>query len=291
MKNTPFRVEANGLSFACDVEGEGDAVALCLHGFPESRYSWRHQLPVLAEAGWRAVAPDLRGYGGTTRPSERSAYRIEALTEDVAQLFDALGAKRRLLVAHDWGALIAWVFAARRMRDLDGLVIMNVPHPVAARRNLARAPSQLLKSWYMYLFQLPGLPEAMLARNGAEAIGRAFVGSAIDKAQFPDEVLEVYRANAREPGALTAMLNYYRVALWGLGGAMRDTAPIETPTLMIWGEEDIAIHIRMTEGYDDLVHDLTLHRLPQVSHWVQQEALHSVNALMRGWLDAKGLVL
>ena len=114
-------VAANGLTFAIDECGEGDAVALCLHGFPECRFSWRYQLPFLAARGWRAVAPDLRGYGGSSRPPAQADYRLDHLVADVAALFDALGAKRRLLVAHDWGALIAWVFAMRRVRPLEGL--------------------------------------------------------------------------------------------------------------------------------------------------------------------------
>jgi epoxide hydrolase 4 len=122
-------LRANGLDFACDVAGEGPDVALCLHGFPESRFSWRYQLPVLAEAGWRAVAPDLRGYGGSSRPVGKAAYHIDHLVDDVAGMFAALGARRKLLVAHDWGAIIAWVVAMRRAVPLDGLVIMNVPHP------------------------------------------------------------------------------------------------------------------------------------------------------------------
>lgn len=131
---TTRTITANGLDFAIDECGAGNAVALCLHGFPESRYSWRYQLSVLAAHGWRAVAPDLRGYGGSSRPRGKAAYALDNLVDDVAALFDALGAKRRLLVAHDWGALIAWVFAMRKLRDLDGLVIMNVPHPAVFSR-------------------------------------------------------------------------------------------------------------------------------------------------------------
>ncbi len=141
------RVQANGLTFAVDEAGTGPDVALCLHGFPESRLSWRHQLPVLSELGWRAVAPDLRGYGDSTRPRERDAYRIEHLVDDVAGLFDALGARRRLLVGHDWGGLIAWTFAMRRVRALDGLVVMNAPHPEIFRRTLHRSWAQRARSW------------------------------------------------------------------------------------------------------------------------------------------------
>ena len=112
------QIEANGLTFTIDECGEGDNIALCLHGFPESRFSWREQLPLLAAKGWRAVAPDLRGYGGTTRPANKKDYELPNLIADTAALYDALGAKRRLLVAHDWGAIIAWTFAVDKTRPL-----------------------------------------------------------------------------------------------------------------------------------------------------------------------------
>lgn len=186
-------IEANGLSFMIDECGEGPDIALCLHGFPESRYSWRHQLPLLASLGWRAVAPDLRGYGQSSRPRQRAAYRIEHLIADAAGLFDSLGARRRLLVAHDWGAAIAWGFAIEKARPLDGLVIMNVPHPSVFLANMGHNPAQWKKSWYIGFFQLPLLPELALTARNAEGVARAFSGMAIDKSRFPDEVLDHYR--------------------------------------------------------------------------------------------------
>jgi pimeloyl-ACP methyl ester carboxylesterase len=132
------RIEANGLNFAIDECGEGPDVALFLHGFPESRRSWRHQLPVLAAQGWRAVAPDLRGYGDSSRPGAKADYHIDRLVEDVVGMFEALGARKKLLIAHDWGALIAWVVAIRRAVALDRLVVLNVPHPSVFRSSSSR---------------------------------------------------------------------------------------------------------------------------------------------------------
>lgn len=283
-------IEANGLSFMIDECGEGPDVALCLHGFPESRYSWRFQLPLLAGLGWRAVAPDLRGYGQSSRPGRKSDYRIEHLMADVGGLFDALGARRRLLIAHDWGAAIAWGFAIEQVRRLDGLVIMNVPHPSVFLANMASNPAQWKKSWYIGFFQLPWLPELALTARNAEGIAQAFSGMAVDKSRFPPEVLDHYRRNALIPGAMTAMINYYRantstMRRWAPGQA----AVIETPTLMLWGEEDAALGIELTEGYEDLVRDFTLKRFPGVSHWVQQEAPEAVNAALEAWLRAKSL--
>ncbi len=284
------QVAANGLSFACDEAGSGDDIALCLHGFPESRFSWRHQLPLLAEAGWHAVAPDLRGYGDTTRPTQRSAYALRHLVDDAAALFDAFGARRRLLVAHDWGAVIAWQFAMERARALDGLIIMNVPHPAVARAVIRRSLAQLRRSWYIFFFQLPWLPEAALRARGARTIGEMFRGMAVDKSRFPDDVLDHYRSNALRPGALTAMLNYYRVNMAQIGRA-QPSPRIDVPTLMIWGEQDAALGIELTEGYGPYVTDFTLQRLPDVSHWVQQEAPDKVNQQMGTWLMQRGLWL
>jgi pimeloyl-ACP methyl ester carboxylesterase len=288
---TTQTVRANGLTFAVDEAGDGPDIALCLHGFPESRFSWRHQLGPLAELGWHAVAPDLRGYGQSSRPSSVKAYRLEHLVEDAAALFDAYGARRRLLIGHDWGALIAWSFAIKRLRPLDGLVIMNVPHPSVFRSVLRRSWAQKRRSWYVVFFQLPWLPEALLTAKRARGIAGAFRGMAVDKSAFPKEVLDHYRANALRPGAMTAMLNYYRA---NAGTLLRDVGRvpmIETPTLMIWGEEDKALGLELTEGYGPYVKDFTLERLPQVSHWVQQEAPVRVNEKLKLWLKARGLDL
>lgn len=288
---TTRTVQANGLSFVLDECGEGDNVALFLHGFPESKHSWRHQLPLLAKLGWRAVAFDQRGYGDSSRPKGVAAYDIENLMADAGAMFDALGAKRRLLIAHDWGAAVAWGFAMDRVRDLEGLVIMNVPHPAVFRQNVATNPAQRKKSWYIAFFQIPWLPEWVLTAKGAQAIGRAFSDMAVDKSRFSEADLDHYRQNALKPGAATAMVNWYRA---GARNGMTKWAPgkapvIEVPTLMIWGEEDTALGIELTEGYEPYVRDFTLNRLPGVSHWVQQEAPEAVNARLEAWMKAKGL--
>lgn len=288
---TTRTLQANGLSFVIDECGEGDNIALFLHGFPESKHSWRYQLPLLAKLGWKAVAFDQRGYGDSSRPRGVAAYDIENLMADAGAVFDALGARRRLLIAHDWGAIVAWAFAMDRIRDIEGLVIMNVPHPAVFQANIRGNPAQRKKSWYVFFFQIPWLPEWVLTRNGAEAIGRAFSDMAIDKSRFSEADLDHYRHNALKPGAATAMVNWYRA---GARNGMKKWAPgkgavIEVPTLMIWGEEDTALGIELTEGYGPYVTDFTLNRLPGVSHWVQQEAPEAVNARLEAWLKEKGL--
>jgi pimeloyl-ACP methyl ester carboxylesterase len=283
-------IEANGLRFETLVAGQGgDKFALLLHGFPECAMSWRFQVPLLVSLGYEVWVPNLRGYGASSRPSGVKAYQIEHLIADVAGLIDA-GAQGRpvTLMAHDWGAIIAWAFAADAVRPLDKLIIMNVPHPARMGEGL-RTWTQIRKSWYIYFFQLPWLPEALLGANNAAAIGRVFYEMAVDKTNFTPDILDAYRANASLPGALTAMINYYRALARGTDFARyrRDIVPtIKTPTLLIWGEADTALGVELTDNYQGLVNDMTLVRLPNVSHWVQQEAPQQVNHSVLDWLES-----
>jgi pimeloyl-ACP methyl ester carboxylesterase len=260
-------------------------LALCLHGFPEHAISWRHQLPMLAALGYRAWAPNQRGYGGTTRPVRVSDYTIDKLMADVAGLIDASGARSTVLIAHDWGAFVAWCFAARRVRPLDALIILNVPHPARYLLSL-RHWRQLKKSWYVLFFQLPGLPERLLGRDAGRALRDLFVATGGDPARFPPDVLEVYRRAALEPGALTAMLNWYRAAGRGslLRAVWRGLPRIDVRTLMIWGARDVALDPITTRGTGRHVRELTLRTLPEASHWVQQDAPETVNAMIAAFL-------
>ena len=277
-------VNANGLTFEVDQCGDGGRFALLLHGFPESKYSWRHQMPLLASLGYTAWAPNMRGYGKSSRPQGIAAYHIDNLVADAAALIDAAGAKETLLIAHDWGAIVAWQLAIRKTRPLSRLIIMNVPHPACMAREL-RTWRQLRKSWYVFFFQIPWLPERMLTTKSAEAVQRAFSDMAVDKSRFPVAVTDEYRRTALEPGAMTAMINYYRAALRAGEAAMNPKpGTVDTPTLMLWGEEDIALDKATTIGTDAYVKNLTLRYLPGVSHWVQQEAPEKVNAMMEAWL-------
>jgi pimeloyl-ACP methyl ester carboxylesterase len=239
--------------------------------------------------GYRVWAPDLRGYGGTTRPVGVAAYALEHLLADVAALIDAAGATEVLLIGHDWGALIAWYYAMFGRRAIAKLIIMNVPHPALAERGM-RTLRQLKKSWYIFFFQLPRLPEYFLARNGYAAIATALRGMAVDKSRFPPDVLAVYKQSAAQPGALTAMLNYYRALLRGLRRMRaRGMPPIRVPVLMLWGEVDAALGKELTYGTEEHVGDLVLRYLPRVSHWVQQEAPETVNTMMAAWLQGEAV--
>ena len=284
-------IEANGLAFEVDMCGEGNKLALLLHGFPESKFSWRHQMPVFAELGYTAWAPNLRGYGGTSRPRGKEHYRIEHLLDDVAALIDAARARGITgpvtLVSHDWGGVIGWTFALRKVRPLERFIVMNLPHP-ALFATQGRTWAQLKKSWYVFFFQIPWLPEKLFLARNAHAIAQAFYGMAVDKSRFPGEVLDHYRKNAQLPGAMTAMINYYRALMQGEKPAEWTNPPqLDTPTLMIWGEEDAALGKELTYGTEELVDDFTIRYLPQVSNWVQQEAPEAINAMIRAWIEGR----
>ncbi|MEX2488485.1 MAG: alpha/beta hydrolase [Pseudomonadales bacterium] len=281
-------VQANRLNFEVSMCGEGRKLALCLHGFPEHSFSWRYQLPMLADLGYKAWAPNMRGYGNSSKPPFVEDYSIEHLMDDVAALIDAADCDETVLIAHDWGAVIAWYFAMRQKRPLSRLIICNVPHPVPAGRVMWRKLGQLKRSWYIFFFQLPGLPEWLMRRKSARPVAEAIRNTSVDKSQFPDEVIEVYRRNAAQPGALRSMVNYYRALVRG-GGARRQASlgypVIEVPTLMIWGEEDIALTKETTYGTDKYVRHLTIRYLPRVSHWVQQEVPEVVNEMIKAFLN------
>jgi pimeloyl-ACP methyl ester carboxylesterase len=279
-------IHANGIDFEVAVSGQGLRMALLLHGFPEHAISWRRQIPALVDLGYQVWAPNLRGYGNSSSPPEIEAYRLETLMDDIAGLIAESGYKQVTLIAHDWGAVIAWFLAMRRPDLIERLVIMNLPHPALFAREI-KGLEQMLKSWYIAFFQIPSLPEWALTRDKAQGIRAAFLNMAVNKHRFPDAVLDVYAGNALRPGGMRAMINYYRSAARG-GGMARQVALgfpiIKIPTLMIWGEQDTALSRKTTIGTEDYVADLTLRYLPQASHWVQQDAPDEVNAILTAWL-------
>ena len=281
-------VSANGLTFEVDKCGSGDKLAICLHGFPEHSFSWRYQLPMLASLGYEAWAPNLRGYGKSSRPPRIEDYKLDNLMADVGGLIDAADKQEVVLIAHDWGAVIAWQFAIEKIRNLSHLIICNVPHPGPMTRLIRESWAQKKKSWYVFFFQIPRLPEWGLGRNGAQPVADAIKNSSMDKSRFPDEVLEVYRRNADQPGALTAMVNYYRALLRFRKDTPVEQIPkIEVPTLVLWGEDDVALEKETTFGTEEFVSDYRIRYLPRVSHWVQQEAPEACNAMIEAFLTGK----
>jgi len=284
-----IRVAANGIDFEVAAMGRSDRLALCLHGFPEHAYSWRYQIPLLAGLGYRVWAPNLRGYGGTDSPQEVSAYKTRTLVEDVAALIRVSGAKETLLMAHDWGGALAWSLAMLEPRLIQRLIVLNCPHPACFAREW-RWPVQASKSWYMFFFQLPRLPEFLLGRREGRATSELIRRTSRNPSRFPDETLEIYRQNAARPGGLTAMINWYRAAFRN-GGFTRlrnqNRPKIAVPTLFLWGGADTALSLRTTCGTEDYVTDLTFRMFPGVSHWIQQEAPEAVNGMIEAWIGGR----
>jgi pimeloyl-ACP methyl ester carboxylesterase len=277
-------VEANGLPFEVYECGSGERLALCLHGFPEHAFSWRNQLPFLASLGYRAWAPNQRGYGKSFRPKKVSEYDLSHLMTDVAGLIDASCAESVTLIGHDWGGIVAWFFAIRHVRPINRLVIMNVPHP-----GTSKSFKQMLKLWYMFLFQIPLLPEYMLSRDRARMVRNIYLSTAKDRTHFPEVLLDVYRDNAADIAQARAMINWYRAALQGGLNRQRRLGmkQIEVPTLLLWGEDDPVLLKESSYGTEHFVSDLTLRYLPGVSHWTQEEAPELVNSMLQAFLSGQ----
>ena len=266
-------VRANGIRFhVARIERDAPLV-LFLHGFPECWYSWRHQMQAVADAGFRAWAPDLRGYNLTSKPRGVEAYHYSALTLDVEELLNAARANRAIIVGHDWGAIVSWWFAMDYSERVEKLVIMNVPHPGKVPDGL-RNPRQWLKSYYIGAFQIPYLPEKWIAKN-ARRMAKSIRHMATRRDAFSDEDIAQYARAIAQPDAMHCALNYYRA--WVRWGIWRRIKPIDVPTLMLWGEDDVALSKELTYGTEKFVRDFRMHYIPNCGHWVQNEAAEEVN--------------
>jgi pimeloyl-ACP methyl ester carboxylesterase len=260
--------------------GDGPLVVL-LHGFPEFWYGWRKQIPALAVAGFRVVTPDLRGYNLSEKPTGIRPYRVQALVDDVAALIRHLGVRQAHVVGHDWGGIVAWWLAMVHPECIDRLAILNAPHPQAFSREIRRNPKQMLASWYAGFFQLPALPEAALRARDYAALLGIFRAESVRPGAFSEDDLRKYRESASRPGALTAMLNYYRAATRHRPPPTR-TIPHEA--LLIWGVRDQALTIELTVGLEEWVPRLRIERILEASHWVASEYPDLVNELLTGFL-------
>lgn len=270
-------VDAAGVRIHHVGAGSGPLV-LFLHGFPEYWYSWRHQLPDLAPHR-RAVAVDLRGYGRSGRPAERSAYAIEHLVADVAAVVDELGGGRATIVGHDWGGAVAWAFAHAHPERLERLVICNAPHPARMAAEV-RHPPQLLRSWYIFLFQVPRLPEAMLTRNGAAPVASILRGGAGVPDAFQPQDLRRFREAFAAPGVAKAAVDYYRNLPAGLRRRPQ-LRPVEAPVLLLWGERDRALDLRLTKGVERFAPNIRVHRFPAAGHFPHEEVPSAFNEELR----------
>lgn len=278
-------VETRGVRLNVLQDGPPDGpLVIALHGFPEFSYGWRKQVPFLAAAGFRVWAPDQRGYAASDKPVGVAAYALDELAADVIGLLDAAGRERAFLVGHDWGAAVAWWVAQTRPERVAKLVVINVPHPAVMRAHVRGSLAQLLKSWYILFFQLPWLPEWSLRLGNWRGLTRALTTGTCPGA-FTEADLDAYRAAWSRPGAMRAMLNWYR-AIVRRPPAMPAEPRIRVPTLMLWGVNDLALTRELARPSIDLCDDGRLVFFEDASHWVHHEQPERVNALIGAFLAA-----
>ncbi len=280
---------SSGVSLQVARAGSGPLLVM-LHGFPECWYSWRHQIRALAPR-FECIAPDLRGYGQSDAPRGVANYSIDKLVGDVAALIEACGRSRATIIAHDWGGAIAWAAAMMRPEIVERLVVMNCPHLARFQTHLRRDWRQMLRSWYILFFQLPWLPEQLFRAGNFAALERGLRGSAVQKAAFSDADLAVFRDTFRNPYSVTAAINYYRALV--RQNFLTSTAQnlwlkrkISAPTMVVWGEQDVALRKALTFGMEPLFEGgFEIHYVPDSGHWVQQERPEVVNSYLEKFLS------
>jgi pimeloyl-ACP methyl ester carboxylesterase len=299
-------VATNGIRLHCAVDGEGPLVIL-LHGFPECWYSWRHQIAALAPR-FQVVAPDLRGYNLSDKPAGVAAYALPELVADVHGLIEAFGERQAAIVGHDWGGAIAWTFAMEHPEATRRLAVLNCPHPAIFVQHLRWNRQQLARSWYMFFFQIPWLPETLLRLGHASLVATAMRRSMVRQDALSDADFAHLRDAASQPGAMRAGINYYRAtfrspdarALWphwlrrfvhgdrpieGLRERLEDWPKITAPTLLVWGEQDVALGKELSLGMEPLMAGpFEVKYIPLSGHWVQQEQPQVVNSYLLDFL-------
>ncbi len=289
--------DINGLKLHYAKAGNGAKTILFLHGFPEFWYEWKHQLEEFSK-DFTAVAYDQRGYNLSDKPANVEDYSVTNIVADIKAMFDKFGTSpdnKGYLVAHDWGGAVAWAFAIRFPEYLEKLIIINAPHPGVFARELQSNPAQQKASAYMNFFRTPEA-EAVLSANNFAALQKALFGSSTKPEVFTEEIRNAYIEAWSQPGALTGGLNWYRAAKAGPPtkevtpetnlAAGFETLRVNVPTLVIWGEQDIALLTGCLDGLDAYVPDLKIIRLPQGSHWVVNEEPELVNQYIRDFIDA-----
>jgi pimeloyl-ACP methyl ester carboxylesterase len=269
--------------------GEGPLVVL-LHGFPEFWYGWHRQIPALAAAGFRVVAPDMRGYNLSSKPAGVAAYDADLLAGDVRELIAERGAERAFLAGHDWGGAVAWSTAMNHPEVVERLAILNCPHPGRFLKGI-RHPRQAARSWYMFFFQLPRMPERFVRRGDWRFFREAALQGARPDA-FTAEDIAAYVEAWEQPGAITAMINYYRAVFRQRPSrAEARIGIVEAPTLVIWGERDRALGKELAEPDRADVPNLErVVRMPNATHWVQHDEPVEVSRLLGEFFGASTAV-
>lgn len=270
---TTKRIEVGDLGFNVLDEGEGPAVVL-LHGFPDTHRLWRHQIPALVGAGFRAIAPDLRGRGESDMPEGVEDYAMPLLMQDVTGIMDALGIERAVVVGHDWGAALAWVVASFASPRVEKLVAVSVGHPAAFSR---RTVEQLARSWYMWLFQFD-IAEELFSKDDWRLFRESFATQG-----EKEEYIEILS----KPGRFTAGLNWYRanITQQSLVAPPLEFPPIACPVMGVWGAGDFALSEKqMTDSKDYVSGTFRYERFEDAAHWIQLEQPERFNALLLDFL-------
>jgi len=263
--------------------GTGARLVILLHGFPEFWYSWRHQLIALSDE-YTVVAPDMRGYNLSDKPTGVSDYEADKLADDVTGLIRHFGHEQAAVIGHDWGATVAWTVAAKHPEYLWKLGALQVPPIAVWRKN--QTMKQFLASWYMFFFQIPALPEFLFKLNDYALLANALKNTTAEKGVFTDEDIAEYKRAWSEPFALTAMLNYYRANIMKRFLSKQETpAKIKVPTVFIYGEKDTAVLPETVKGVGEMIDaPYEEFRIPTSAHWVQQEAAEAVTEILREFL-------
>lgn len=255
---------------------------LFLHGFPDFHYGWYKQIPVFEERGYRIIAPDQRGYNLSDKPAGLDAYRLPELGRDLINLLDAFKIEKACLIGHDWGGAVGWWLAHHHPERVHGFMALNIPHPQVFTEYIRSQRSQLLKSWYMFFFQLPGLPEWLLSRGNWLHFAQSLKGGA-KRGAFSEQDLQKYIKAWSQPGAFSAMLNWYRAALQKKPPDFPATA-VKPPVMIVWGERDAYLEAGLAEPSLARCQQGRLVKLPYAGHWVQHDETEHVNDLIQDFV-------
>ena len=280
-------IEVNGIKLHVAKQGNGKKLVVLLHGWPEFWYTWRYQIPELAKH-FTVYAPDLRGFNLSDKPHGISNYKTDTVASDIAALVQQSGFKKALIVGHDWGGAVAWTFATMFPELTEKLVVCNCPHPKLMLDSFKSNPSQLIKSWYIFMHQIPLLPE-MIYQFTLPLFFKQFVrGWMYNKHNFSDDDLNEFVKAFKHEGALTGSINYYRAMLQTKPNLKIFDKKIQSPTLLIWGEGDKALGKELTyntEKYIDAAYEVKY--IPNCSHWTQNDCPELVNEFLLDFFITK----
>ena len=272
-------IQTNGIQLHVALAGPEDGVPIILlHGFPEYWAGWKNQIPALAEAGYRVIVPDQRGYNLSDKPKSVRDYDIDQLALDIVGLVDHFGYEKVHLAGHDWGAAVAWWLGIHHSERFHRIGILNVPHLSVMRRHMLTSIKQTLKSWYIFFFQVPKLPEQVFKRKGGQT-GLDMFRTTSNPGSFSDKELKGYANSWAQPGCPTGMINWYRAMMKRV--AQKQTKErVSLPVVIIWGTKDHVLGFEMAEPSLAYCDDGRIERIDHATHWVQHDAAAEVNRIL-----------